>query len=149
MQRSSYYAVQVTVMLAVVLATLVAARPAQAKPLLQPYDENLVLSLCSYVRANDSIGFRDKLRDYRLRIRDIYSDVRCNHSTMIQFAIEHRADDIGRLLVLSISPRDLAANGDVDWVRQHSSSVEKPTSSLANGNVIELLRQRIADYSQE
>lgn len=88
--------------------------------------DDLALLFCSYVQANDSTGFRNALRDLRLRLRDIYPRVRCNGSSMIQFSASSNAYDIGRFIAHSVLIDDLYSSGDIAWVKN-----QEPTHPIA------------------
>lgn len=64
-------------------------------PLMQPVaaqsyveSEEIALIFCSYVRDNQTARLQRKLRDLRMRLRDVYSQIRCNDATLIQFAVK-------------------------------------------------------------
>lgn len=92
--------------------------PAVAQTSFRSYGDELALLFCSYVRANDSTAFRNKLRELRLRIRDIYPRIRCNGESMIQFAAHSQSHDIGRFIAHSVLIEDLNDVGDLSWVKQ-------------------------------
>ena len=84
--------------------------------------DDLALLFCSYVQANDSTGFRNTLRNLRLRLRDIYPRIRCNNHSMIQFAAISNSYDIGRFIAHSVLIDDLHNSGDIAWVEQLEAS---------------------------
>src|SRR5690554_6056788 len=83
--------------------------------------DELALLFCSQVRYNNTSQFRSTLREYRLRIRDVYPRVRCNGETMIQFSHRHQAADIGRLMVENLRAQDLEASQDFAWSQRLAS----------------------------
>jgi hypothetical protein len=89
-----------------------------AQPTLATFGDDVALLFCSQVRHNNSQDFRNKLREYRLRIRDIYPSIRCNGESMIQFAHHSGSVEIGRFIANSVLIRDLYEVGDVSWARQ-------------------------------
>ncbi|RUO70967.1 DUF3718 domain-containing protein [Pseudidiomarina salinarum] len=99
------------------IGTLLPITPVSAQAL--SGTDELALVFCTYVRDNDSNRLRSKLRAERLRMRDIYSSVRCNDSSLIQFALRHKSYDIGRYIASSVEPEDIQASGDYEWARQH------------------------------
>lgn len=84
--------------------------------------DDLALLFCSYVQANDSTGFRNTLRNLRLRLRDIYPRIRCNNHSMIQFAAISNSYDIGRFIAHSVLVDDLHRSGDIAWVENLEST---------------------------
>lgn len=84
--------------------------------------DDLALLFCSYVQANDATGFRNTLRERRLRLRDIYPRIRCNSYSMIQFATVSGSHDIGRFIAHSVLVEDMRSLGDIRWVEQLEAS---------------------------
>lgn len=91
------------------------AQAAVAQTYITSIGDELALLFCSQVRYNNTSQFRNTLREYRLRIRDIYPRVRCNGETMIQFAQRHQAVDMGLFLAASVTLRELEASDDRTW----------------------------------
>lgn len=100
------------------MALLMTSGAAVAQPVMATFGDDVALLFCSQVRHNDANEFRNKLREYRLRIRDIYPRVRCNGETMIQFAQRNGSIEIGRLIAHSVLIDDLHELGDALWARQ-------------------------------
>ncbi len=92
--------------------------PASAQVSMNSFGDDLALLFCSHVLTNDSNAFRNKLREHRLRIRDIYPRIRCNGQTMIQFAEQHGSTEIGLLIVHSVLHADLHQAGDLSWAQK-------------------------------
>ena len=84
----------------------------------------LALSLCTYVQGDDTMRMRKKLRDARVRVRDIYSGIRCNGQSLLQFAMSNGSQDIGEFIVGRLSVDELKASGDYEWAQSngHGSS---------------------------
>ncbi|SFR45956.1 Protein of unknown function [Pseudidiomarina maritima] len=99
-------------------ALLLTSGAVGAQPALATFGDDVALLFCSQVRHNNSQDFRNKLREYRLRIRDIYPRIRCNGESMIQFAHHSGSAEIGRFIANSVLIRDLYDVGDVSWARQ-------------------------------
>lgn len=113
--------------------------PVAAQSSYQSSSDELALLFCGYVRANDAANFRNKLRELRLRLRDIYTGVRCNQSSMIQFAAQNNAIDVGRFIAHSVLIQDLNEAGDLHWLDQ--VGIEHPIAAA--------LHQRIDAKLQE
>jgi len=113
--------------------------PVAAQNGYQSSSDELALLFCGYVRANDSTNFRNKLRELRLRLRDIYTGVRCNQSSMIQFAAVNNAIEVGRFIAHSVLIQDLEQAGDLQWLEQ--VGIEHPIAAA--------LHQRIDAKLQE
>ncbi|QGT96647.1 DUF3718 domain-containing protein [Pseudidiomarina andamanensis] len=90
---------------------------AVAQSMLPSFGDDVALLFCSQVRHNNASEFRNKLREYRLRIRDIYPHIRCNGETMIQFAQRNGSFEIGRFIAYSVLIDDLHKLGDATWAQ--------------------------------
>lgn len=112
-QRSLYW----VIVLSIYAGTEVTA----AQTYMASVGDELALLFCSQVRYNRTNEFRSTLREYRLRIRDVYPRVRCNGETMIQFSHRHQAADIGRLMVENLRAQDLEASQDFAWSQRLTS----------------------------
>lgn len=84
----------------------------------------LALSLCTYVQGDDTMRMRKKLRDSRVRLRDIYTGIQCNGESLLQFAMSNGANDVGTFIVGRLSVDDLQNAGDYEWAQAngHGSS---------------------------
>lgn len=84
----------------------------------------LALSLCTYVQGDDTMRMRKKLRDARVRVRDIYSGIQCNGQSLLQFAMSNGSQDIGEFIVGRLSVDELKDSGDYSWAQSngHGSS---------------------------
>ncbi|WP_404401528.1 DUF3718 domain-containing protein [Idiomarina seosinensis] len=99
-------------LMAVVAATGVSfSKQAQAN--------ELALSLCTYVQGDDTMRMRKKLRDSRVRIRDIYSGIQCNGQSLLQFAMANGSSDVGTFIVGRLSVDELQSNGDYQWAQEN------------------------------
>jgi len=94
-----------------VLGGVVLSKPAQAN--------ELALSMCTYVQGDDTMRMRKKLRDSRVRIRDVYTGVQCNGQSLLQFAMVNGSNDIGEFIVRSLAPADLQGSGDYEWAQSN------------------------------
>lgn len=100
------------------MTLLVTSGAVVAQPVLTTFGDDVALLFCSQVRHNSAHDFRNKLREYRLRIRDIYPRVRCNGETMIQFAQRNGSLEIGRFIAHSVLVDDLQQLGDAQWAEK-------------------------------
>lgn len=100
-----------TIAVALALGGVALSKPAQAN--------ELALSMCTYVQGDDTMRMRKKLRDSRVRIRDIYTGVQCNGQSLLQFAMSNGSNDVGEFIVRSLAPEDLTASGDFQWAQSN------------------------------
>ncbi len=112
-------------MKAIVLGTLMAAVAVTGATFSKNAEANeLALSLCTYVQGDDTMRMRKKLRDARVRVRDIYTGIQCNGQSLLQFAMSNGSQDIGEFIVGRLSVDELKASGDYEWAQSngHGSS---------------------------
>ncbi len=64
-------------------------------------------SICNYTAQNDTSRVRKSLRTASVRLREIYNDFQCNGMTVLRFAMENNAEDVGTFIAKSVSKRDL------------------------------------------
>ncbi len=78
----------------------------------------ITLALCTMARDNSTRELQKKLLELRVRLRDIYSGIRCNQLSLIQFALSYEATDMAYYLATYVNVDDLVASGDIEWLRQ-------------------------------
>lgn len=88
-------------------ANLAVVKPAQA--------QDLALNLCTYVQGDDRMRMRQRIREERVRLRQVYDGVRCNDMSLIQFALHSGSDDIGTFIVSQLPGSVLARSGELEW----------------------------------
>lgn len=82
-------------------------------------DDQLAQSLCNFVAANDKNGVRGKLKETRVKLRNIYDAVVCNGNNLVRHAMASNADDAGAYIVSQLPKSKLAEDGDVDWANSN------------------------------
>lgn len=92
-------------------ANLAVVKPAQA--------QDLALNLCTYVQGDDRMRMRQRIREERIRLRQVYDGVRCNGMSLIQFALSNGSDDIGTFMVSQLPGSALASAGELDWAESN------------------------------
>nr|WP_241664408.1 DUF3718 domain-containing protein [Ningiella ruwaisensis] len=74
--------------------------------------ETALANICEIVKTDDKGELRKKMKtvrnDYNLRLRDYYSGITCNGTSMIKLAIQNNAVEAGTLLVKKMPKKDLA-----------------------------------------
>lgn len=126
--------VQQSWLLAVLIATYLWLPSAQAQSSERSLE--LTLAICNYTRDNDIRQLQQKLLEARLRLRDIYASVRCNQTSLLQFALSHNANEIARYFAMYANVRDLVESGDIEFIERRA---------LLDTPVGQVLKQRLLD----
>jgi hypothetical protein len=85
-------------------------------------NEQLAASLCDYVAADDKNRIRKKLKETRVKLRNIYDGVSCGGNNLIRHAVINNADKAGTYIVKQISKGELAGSGDAAWADANGHS---------------------------
>ncbi|WP_404341076.1 DUF3718 domain-containing protein [Pseudoalteromonas mariniglutinosa] len=93
---------------AVVSASLAYSAPAKA-------NDQLAISICEYIAADDKNRLRNTLKTSRVKIRNIFGAVLCNGNNMLRHAIASNAADTGEFIVKNLSKNELADGADIAW----------------------------------
>lgn len=96
----------------------------------------ITLAICTMARDDNTRQLKQKLMEMRLRLRDIYANIRCNQLSLLQFALAYDATNVAHYLASFANIDDLIASGDLDWIREHN---------LLDSPVGQVLRQRLPD----
>ncbi|TKB50924.1 DUF3718 domain-containing protein [Ferrimonas aestuarii] len=70
-------------------------------------NEQLIANICQYVQADNKSRLRKKLKESRVKVRAIYSGVKCNGESMVRSAMTNNADGVGVFLVKKLSVTQL------------------------------------------
>ena len=97
---------------AVVSASVAYTAPAKA-------DDQLAVSICEYIAADDKNRLRSKLKSSRVKIRNIFDAVKCNGNNMLRHAIESGAADAGEYIVKNLSKSSLEDGADIAWAESN------------------------------
>jgi len=91
--------------------------PAQAS-------DQLAISICEYIAADDKNRLRSKLKSSRVKVRNIYDSVLCNGNNLLRHAIASNAVDAGEYVVKNLSKSSLEDGADITWAEAngHGSS---------------------------
>lgn len=109
-------------------ANLAVSKPAQA--------QDLALNLCTYVQGNDRMRMRQRMREDRIRLRQVYDGVRCNNMSLLQFAMANGSSDIGSFMVSQLPASSLADSGELDWAEANGHG---------DSEIAEAIRERVGD----
>jgi len=87
-------------------------------------------NICLFIAENDKNRLRKLLKTSRVKIRKLYPDMRCNNKTLLQFAIEKNAKDVGVFIVKKIPPSLLKKNEELQWAEDNGFSDSEITTAL-------------------
>jgi hypothetical protein len=92
--------------------------------------DQLVANICDYVKSDDKNRLRKKLKESRVKLRNIYTSISCDGSSLLRTAYSANANDVGEFIAKRLPSSDLsAAEPDgktiVDWANAngHGGSV--------------------------
>ena len=97
---------------AVVSGSIAFSAPAKA-------DDQLAISICEYIAADDKNRLRDKLKSSRVKIRNIYDAVQCNGLNLVRHSIASNAADAGEYVVKNLSKSSLEDGADIAWAESN------------------------------
>lgn len=63
----------------------------------------LVASICDYVKANDKNRLRKKLKESRVKLRQVYSGISCDGQSLLRTAYAANANDAGEFVAKRLS----------------------------------------------
>ncbi|MCF6435428.1 DUF3718 domain-containing protein [Pseudoalteromonas sp. MMG022] len=78
-------------------------------------DDQLAVSLCEYVAADDKSALRKKLKSSRVKIRNVFDAIQCNGNNLLRHAIASNAADTGEFIVKNLPKSVLEDGADIAW----------------------------------
>jgi NADH dehydrogenase FAD-containing subunit len=86
-------------------------------------NDQLAMSICEYIAADDKNRLRSKLKSSRVKIRNIYDAVQCNGNNLLRHAVASNAIDSGEYIVKNLSKSALEDGVDIAWAEtNHAGS---------------------------
>jgi len=86
-------------------------------------EDQLAVSICEYIAADDKNRLRSKLKSSRVKIRNIYDAVKCNGNNLLRHAVASNAVDTGEYIVKNLSKSSLSDGADISWAEgNHAGS---------------------------
>lgn len=97
--------------------------------------QQLVANICNYVQSDDKNRLRKKLKENRLKLRNIYSAISCDGQSLLRAALDHNADSVGTFVAKRLSVKELkSAETDgqtiVDWAKTKGYASSVITSAI-------------------
>ncbi|MBU2871196.1 DUF3718 domain-containing protein [Colwellia sp. E2M01] len=81
--------------------------------------DNLSLRICEYVQANDKARLRSFLKQNKLKIRNIYSELRCNGDNILIFSAKSNALEVGEFIIGKLPSKDVKI--EIDNLEKYSA----------------------------
>ncbi|MDX1538708.1 DUF3718 domain-containing protein [Arsukibacterium sp.] len=117
----------------IALAAVIAATSFVSTPVAA--DDQLAISICSYVAADSRNNLRKVLSDNRIRLSAVYSGVVCDGLPLVRHAIKHNANETAEFMIKQLPGSFVAASGDAEWAQ---------SNGFAASPVIDAIKERSA-----
>ena len=72
--------------------------------------DDMAQRICEYVAANDKDRLRSYLKSSKIKIRSIYSDIKCNGQNILVFSGTNSALEVGEFILGQIPVSDVEAS---------------------------------------
>ncbi|QFU21535.1 DUF3718 domain-containing protein [Shewanella eurypsychrophilus] len=101
----------------------------------QANSDQLAANICNYVQTNDKNRLRKKLKENRVKLRNIYSGVSCSGDSLLRTAMKSGSDKVGTFIAKRLSVSDLSAaeadgNTIVAWAEGNGHSDNAITAAI-------------------
>ena len=117
------------------LATLIAASLISVPSTALANQDQLAANICNYVQADDKNRLRKKLKESRVKLRNIYSGVSCNGDSLLRVALKSGSNKVGTFVAKRLPAADLgSAESDgstiVAWAESNGHSGSEITAAI-------------------
>lgn len=90
----------------------------------------LVVSICNFVAADDKSRLRKKLRNSKVKLRNIYDGIACDGMTLLQFAMKKNSNNVGKYIVKRLPSGKLAKGRDLKWADENGFADSDITAAI-------------------
>lgn len=101
----------------IILIASILATSAIMTPTVQA--DNFSLRICEYVQANDKNRLRSFLKQNKIKIRKVYSDLSCNGDNLLIFAAKSNALEVGEFIIGKMPAKKVKA--EIDNIAKYSA----------------------------
>ena len=105
-----------------ILASLILATAVSFTPQSVAFDDSMSLRICEYVSINDKKRLRSYFKSNKLKIRNIFEDIKCNGDNLLVFAATSNALDVGEYIIGKLP---------VKIVKEHLPAIKASSAHLA------------------
>lgn len=122
-------------LLSVSLATLMVASSISLSSPVSANQDQLAANICNYVQADDKNRLRKKLKESRVKLRNIYSGVSCNGDSLLRTALKSGSNKVGTFVAKRLPASALGAveaDGQtiVAWAESNGHSGSEITNAI-------------------
>ncbi|EDQ01094.1 DUF3718 domain-containing protein [Shewanella benthica] len=115
--------------IAAIIAVSSLSMPVQAN------SDQLAANICHYVQTNDKNRLRKKLKENRIKLRNIYSGVTCDGNSLLRTAMNSGSDKVGTFIAKRLSVSELTAaeadgNTITDWAEANGHGASAITAVI-------------------
>ncbi len=82
-------------------------------------NDQLAASLCDYVAADDKNRLRKKLKESRVKLRNVFDGINCGGNNLLRHAMASNANDAGTFIVKKLSKSTLSNGADYQWAQDN------------------------------
>jgi hypothetical protein len=76
------------------------------------YADNTGLRICEYIKANDKSRLRTYLKQNKIKIKNIFDEMRCNKQDLIVFSASNQSLEVGEFIIGKIPVRKVGGSYD-------------------------------------
>ena len=97
--------------------------------------DQLVANICDYVKGDDKNRLRKKLKESRVKLRNVYTEITCDGSSLLRTAYTSNSSDTGEYIAKQLAGSDLSkpeADGKtiLDWANANGHGGSAITSAI-------------------
>ncbi|MDF0533247.1 DUF3718 domain-containing protein [Shewanella yunxiaonensis] len=93
----------------VAIAALVAVSSISIPTPAKADDAAFIAGICDYVKSNDKNRLRKKLKENRVKLRNIYPGVVCDGTSLLRIAFQSKSEETGEYIAKRLSGNELQA----------------------------------------
>jgi len=97
--------------------------------------DQLVANICDYVKSDDKNRLRKKMKESRVKLRNVYSSISCDGSSLLRTAYKSNAGNVGEFIAKRMPSSDLAApeadgKAILDWASANGYDASEITTAI-------------------
>ena len=108
-----------------VLGVMTVSTPAKANDV-----ASFLAGVCDNVADDNKGRFRKKLKNAGVKLRNIYDGVSCGGQSLVRYAIEKNATEVGVFMVKRMPGSHFASSGDLEWANANGYADSEITKAI-------------------